>query len=138
MALGTLLLAGCDREPAMAEAPTTPGPAPASTKPAAGDAELDAGASKSAKTPLSKTEECRALIDAKLGKSDTEWWRDADRRQTAPELTRCCTDLAHLNDAGWVDNTNEVRASGCCRVSFPAAGAACTPSGPPVPPKMIS
>ena len=136
LALGTVLLAGCDREPAVAEAPTTPGPAPANTKPATADGDLDAGASMRTKPRTSKTEECRALIDAKLGKSDIEWWRDPDRRESAPELTRCCTELARVNDAGWVDNTEDVRAAGCCRVRFPGEGAACTPWGPPVPPRM--
>ncbi len=138
LALGTLLLAGCDREPAVAGAPTTPGPMPANTKPAAADGDLDASASKSAKPRMSKTDECRALIDAKLGKSDVEWWRDPDHREATPELTKCCTELTQVNDAGWVDNTNEVRSAGCCRVNFPGAGPACTPWGPPVPPRMTA
>ncbi len=120
----------------MAEAPTTPGPVPASMK--AGDVDLDAGAHKSAMQKTSKVDECRALIDRTLGTSDTEWWRVPERQARDPELAKCCAELALVNDAGWVDNTQDVRTAGCCRVSFPAAGAACTPWGPPVPPPMLT
>ena len=145
LALGTLILGGCDHgeaQPVMAQAPTEPARENASVAlddedaVAARDAGQEApkGAAKAA--AKRKVDACRAKIDAKLGASEQEWWRGPEQQAREPELSRCCEDLAQVNDAGWVANTGDVRAAGCCRVSFAGQGPACTPWGPPMPPRM--
>jgi len=53
---------------------------------------------------------------------------------TDPALVACCERITA--DASRVEQTEIIRASGCCHVDFAENGAACTPWGPPVPPSM--